>query len=125
MWPSLVLRGDAEWGVGRTVAAIAAALHDFEEEAATDRGAIELEEVAVVTAVEEDVVGLQPGDKGVVEAEAGGKVGVVVGRHSQRGEAGGGQRSGGRKDVVGCKRDVLDARAEGFTLCVLSLLSLT
>ena len=70
--------GDAEDRVGRTIAAIAPALDDLEEEALVIGGAVELEIFAVLVAVVEDIVCLEPLGEGRIEAEAGLQVVIVV-----------------------------------------------
>ena len=58
------LGGDAEGGVGRAIAAIAAAaLDDFEEEAFAEGRAVELEILAVLVAIVENVVGAAAGSE--------------------------------------------------------------
>ena len=108
-----LLGGDAERGVRGAVAAVAAAaLDDLEEEALAEVRAVELEILAVLVAVVEDVQRPQPVGEVGVEAEARLDVVVVVGRDRQRLEAVGGQRRRGGEDVARGEGEVLDGGAE-------------
>src|SRR5665213_4560491 len=73
-----LLCGDAKGGVGGAVAGIATlALDDLEEEALLDRLAVELEELSVLVAIVEDIVGAQILNDFAREIEAGDEVIIV------------------------------------------------
>src|SRR5690606_14528655 len=82
-----LLRGDAEWGVDRAIAAIGIALHDFEEEAFADIGGVKLEKRAVGIAVIEDIGGAQLLQQGGIKAQPGLQVIIVIRRNLQRAHA--------------------------------------
>ena len=79
-----LLRGNTEWRVRRPVAGSRSPLDDLEEEAFAVGPAVELEILAVLVAVIEDVQGCSRALRSGVEAEAGFEVIVVIPRDRQR-----------------------------------------
>src|SRR5215212_2791486 len=73
-----LLGGDAERRVGSAVALVAAPLDDLEDEALAPGGGVELKELAVLVAVVEDVLGLQPIGQTGIEPEASFNIVIVV-----------------------------------------------
>src|SRR3546814_10243632 len=95
-----LLRGDPERRVGAAIAPVAApALHDLEEEALAEMGAVELEVLARLVAVVEDVLRAQPRRALGGEVETGLQVVEVGVRDLERPEAQPLQRRGGGDDV--------------------------
>src|SRR3546814_15600062 len=90
----------------------APALHDLEEEALAEIGAVELEVLARLVAVVEDVLRAQPRRELGGEVETGLQVVVVVVRDLERPEAQPLQRRGGGEDVTTGTGKVLDAQPE-------------
>src|SRR4051812_27989571 len=72
------LRAQAHAGIGRTEVIVVAALHYFEKDSFGDRPAVELEILAPLSAIIEDVESLHPGDKLWLQVEARLDVGVVI-----------------------------------------------
>src|SRR5690606_23829187 len=94
------------------IAPVAVTLDDLEEEAFCKCAAVELEILAMLVAVIEDICRLQPFRQGRIEAEAGLDIAVIVRRDRQWPEAVRRQRLRGLKNVVRAEGQVLDARAE-------------
>src|SRR3546814_8369069 len=109
-----LLGGDAEGGIRRAVAVIAAALDDLEEKAVAVIRAVDLEILARGIAVVEDVLGAQPVDEVGFETEAGLDVVVIVRRDRQRPEAVLFQRGDGGEDVAAGKGQMLPGGTEAL-----------
>ena len=77
-------RRNAKNGVCRTIAAIAAALNDFEEETFAIGRAIELEIFAVIVSIVENIMCLQTIGEGRLQAESRLEIVVILGRDHQR-----------------------------------------
>src|SRR3546814_10004550 len=104
----------SDWSSDVCSSDLAPALHDLEEEALAEIGAVELEVLARLVAVVEDVLRAQPRRELGGEVETGLQVVVVVVRDLERPEAQPLQRRGGGEDVTTGKGNVLDARPEAF-----------
>src|SRR3546814_3493849 len=104
----------SDWSSDVCSSDLAPALHDLEEEALAEIGAVELEVLARLVAVVEDVLRAQPRRELGGEVETGLQVVVVVVRELERPESQPPQRRGGGKDVTTGKSNVLDARPEAF-----------
>src|SRR3546814_17342429 len=100
----------SDWSSDVCSSDLAPALHDLEEEALAEIGAVELEVLARLVAVVEDVLRAQPRRELGGEVETGLQVVVGVVRDLERPEAQHVQRRGGGEDGTNDTGNVLDAR---------------
>ena len=105
-----LLSGDPERRIGRAVALVSATpLDDLEDKAFAPVGRIELEILAMLVAVVENVFGAKAIRQFRLQAEACLHIVVIVGRKHQRLEPIRFQDPGGGKDVVGGEGHMLHA----------------